>query len=99
MKHLRLIAGIAVGALLLASLVLSFAQPAPLEVARAYCLGKGMRAEDLTLLGYEWSGGVAGNHETVEFQVGGSTPHKKVQIKLRQLLYFLRWQVVDFHGE
>ena len=99
MKRLRIAAGIVIGVLFLASLGLSFTQQPPLEVARAYCISKGVRADDLALLGYRGSSGVFGNSETVEFQLKGSTPQKKLVITLRQALYFLSWQVVDFHED
>ena len=99
MKKLRLVAGIVVGVLFLASLVLSHSKQPPLEVARAYCTNKGIRADDLALLGYRGSNGLFGNNETVEFQLKGSTPQKKLVLTLRQSLYFLNWQVVDFHED
>ena len=40
-----------------------------------------------------------GNRETVEFQVKGANSLKKVMVELRQPVYFLPWQLVEFREE
>ena len=37
--------------------------------------------------------------ETVEFQVKGAKPPKKLVVELRQAVYFLSWHVVEFREE
>ena len=99
MKRNQIIAGIAIGLLLVASLGVSFLQPSPLDVARSHCSEKGVPAENLALLGYRSSGKIFANRETVEFQVKGVNPAKKVVVEVRQAAYFLPWQVVEFNEE
>src|SRR3981081_2191315 len=99
MKRNRIIAVIAIGLLLVASLVSAFFQPSPMEIARAHCSERGFQAENLALLGYRDSGTLFGKTGTVEFQVKGANPARKMVVELRQSMYFLPWQVVDFREE
>lgn len=99
MKRFRVLAGTAVGLLILASLAGSYLQPAPLAVAMTYCSDQGIQPAGLSLLGFQGSSGLLGNKETVEFLVQSSTPRKKLIVELRQSLYFLRWKVVAVHEE
>ena len=101
MKRVRVIAGVAIGLLLVASFVVSFLQPSPVDVARRHCSEKGLPVENLVGLGYRGSGGLLGfgNQETVEFQVKGADRAKKIVVELRQPAYFLPWQVVEFREE
>lgn len=55
--------------------------------------------ENLALLGYQSSGNLLAKQETVEFQVKGVDPAKKVVVELRQVAYFLPWHVVESHEE
>jgi hypothetical protein len=99
MKWGRVAAGLGI-ALLGLSLAAGFFQPSPVEVARDYCAGRGLPADKLVLRQYRGTGGLfgIGNRETVEFQVQGAAP-KKVVVELRQPVYFLAWQVVDYREE
>jgi hypothetical protein len=96
MKRVQVIAGIALGLLLVASIAVSFLQRSPVDVARSHCSEKGVPVEKLALLGYRGSGTLWAKRETVEFQVKGANPGNKVVVELRQPVYFLPWQVVDF---
>ena len=99
MKSIRVIAGIVIGLLLVASFVVSFILPSSVEVAKNYCSKRGVQAENLELLGFRSSSGLFGTRGTVEFQVKGVNPAKKVVVELRQPMYFLPWQVVEFREE
>jgi hypothetical protein len=93
MKRLRMIAGLTIGLLLLASIVAMFLQVPPAEVARSHCAQRGFQAENLVLSGYRGTGNLFGKEETVEFQIKGANPPRKVVVELRQPVYFLPWQV------
>jgi hypothetical protein len=95
MRWVRFIAGIAVGLLVAASLVASYRQPSPVDVARKHCTERGVAAETLATLGYRGSPSPVGARETVEFQVKGAKPPKKLVVELRQPVYFLPWHVVE----
>jgi hypothetical protein len=99
MKRVRITAGIAISLLLVVSLVVSFLQPSPVDAARSHCSEKGLPVENLVLLGYRGSGKLFCQQETVEFQVKGANPEKKIVVELRQPVYFLPWQVVEFREE
>ncbi|MSR79900.1 MAG: hypothetical protein EXS11_04155 [Gemmataceae bacterium] len=99
MKKLRLIAGIAIVLLLGVSVVVSFQLPAPIEVAQKVCSEKGFPAQNLALLGYRGSNGLFANWQTVEFQLKGANPAKRLVVELNQPVYFLPWQTVDFREE
>jgi len=99
MKRVRVIAEIAIGLLLVVSVVVSFLQPSPVDVARSHCSDQGVPVENLALLGFRGSGTLFGKRETVEFQVQGANPAKKMVVELRQPAYFLPWQVVAFREE
>ena len=99
MKWVRLIAWITVGLLVAASLVAWYNQPSPLDVARQHCTDHGVAAEKLAVLGYRGSPRPVGAWETVEFQVIGARPPKKLVVELRQGVYFLPWRVVEFREE
>jgi hypothetical protein len=94
-------AGIAIALLLVASFVVSFLQPSPVDVARRHYSEKGLPVENLVVLGYHGSGGLLGfgNQETIEFQVKGPGRAKKIVAELRQPAYFLPWRVVEFREE
>ena len=99
MKRVRLIVGITIGLLVVASLVASYLQPSPADVARQHCTAQGVAGEKLAILGYRgWQIPVAA-WETVEFQVRGANPPKKLVVELRQPVYFLPWKVVEFREE
>jgi hypothetical protein len=99
MKRVRLIVGITIGLLVAASLVAWYLQPSPVDVARQHCMEQGVAAEKLATLGYRGSGNLFDKRETVEFQVKGADPPKKLVVELRQPVYFLPWQVVEFREE
>jgi hypothetical protein len=101
MKRARIIAGIAIALLLGASFVVRFLQPSPVEVARGHCAQRGFQPENLVVRGFRGSGGLLGigNRETVEFEVKGANPSKKVVVELRQAVYFLPWQLLEFREE
>ena len=56
MKRTRVIIGVGVLLLLLASVAVTWLQPSAVEVARARCLSEGWRAEDLVLREYRGTG-------------------------------------------
>jgi hypothetical protein len=99
MKRVRLIAGITIGLLVAASLVAWHRQPSPVDVARQHCTEQGVAAEKLAILSYRGSQIPVGAWETVEFHVKGANPLKKLVVELRQPVYFLPWQVVEFREE
>ena len=99
MQRGRIIAGVAIGLLLLGSLVAAFLHPPALEVARGHCSEHGFQAENLAVLDYRGSGNLFCKRETVEFQVKGASPPKKLVVELHQAAYFLPWQVVELRQE
>jgi hypothetical protein len=99
MKRVRLLAGVTVCLLVVASLVAGYRQPSPVDVARRHCAEQGIAANSLTLLGYHGSGNLVGKKETVRFHLNGARPAKNLMVELRQPVYFLAWQVVDFREE
>ena len=99
MKRVRLIAGITIGLLVAASLIAWYLQPSPVDIARQRCTEQGFAAEKLAMLGYRGSQIPVGASETVEFQVKGANPPKKLVVELRQPVYFLPWQIVEFREE
>ena len=101
MKRLRVTAGIVIGLLLVLSFVVSFLQPSAVDVARVQCAERDFQGENLVLMGYRRSGGLfgIGSRETVEFQVKGAKPQKKVVVEVRQPVYFLPWQLVEIREE
>jgi hypothetical protein len=99
MKRARLIVGITACLLLAASLVAWYLQPSPVDVARRHCAGQGFADDNVALLGYQGSGGLFHNKETVRFQLRGAAPAKKLVVELWQPVYFLPWQVADFREE
>jgi hypothetical protein len=99
MKRVRFIVGVTVCFLAVASLVAWYRQPSPVDVARRHAAEQGIAAESLVLLGYEGSGNLFDRKETVQFQLPGAKPAKKLVVELRQPVYFLAWQVVDFREE
>jgi hypothetical protein len=97
----RAVAGIVV-ALLVAGLVIWCLQVTPadaVEIARRHCVEKGMNAEDLLTEQYHTTGNLFGWKATVEFQVKGSKPPKKVVVEMRRPGYSRTWQVEDFREE
>lgn len=99
MKRLRIMGATAVGLLIAASLVAAVRQPSALDVARGDCAERGFPAENLALLGYRVGGSPPDQRQTVEFQIKGADPPKKVALVLRRPVYFLPWKVVDFREE
>ena len=99
MKRVRVIIGVGVLLLLLASVAVTWLQPSAVEVARARCLSEGWRAEDLVLREYRGTGTLFNQRETVEFQVKGAQPPKTVRVELRKPVYFLGWQVMEVGEE
>jgi hypothetical protein len=101
MKRVRVISGIAIGLLLVASFVVSYLQLSAVDVARHHCSEKGLPVENLAVLAYRGSVGLLGigNEETVEFHWMGPGRAKKIVVELRQPAYFLAWQVVEFREE
>jgi hypothetical protein len=88
-----------IGLLVAASLVASYRQPSPVDVARKHCTEQGVAADTLAILSYRSSQLPVGSRETVEFYVKGAKPPKKLVVELRRPVYFLPWQVVDFREE
>jgi hypothetical protein len=99
MNRVRLIAGLTVCILVVASLVAWYLQPSPVDVARRHAAEQGIAAESLVLLGHQGSGNLLGRKEAVQFQLQGAKPAKKLVVELRQPAYFLAWQVVEFRTE
>ena len=99
MKRTRVIVGVGVLLLLLASGAVTWLQPSAVEVARARCVSEGWRAEDLVLREYRGTGTLFNQRETVEFQVKGAQPPKAVRVELRKPVCFLRWQVMEVGEE
>jgi hypothetical protein len=99
MKRVRIIAGIMIGLLVAASLVAHYLQPSPENVAEQHCTEQSVATEKLAMLGHRGSQMPVGAWETVEFQVRGTNPPKKLVVELRQPVYFLPWQVVEFREE
>lgn len=99
MKLLRLVAGITIGLLVAASLVAWYRHQSAVDVARQHCIEQGVAAEKLALHGYQASLMPVGAWKTVEFFVKGAKPPKKLVVELRQPVYFLPWQVVEFREE
>jgi hypothetical protein len=99
MKHVRVFAGIAFGLLVFASVVASYLQPSPEDVARQQCTEQGVAAEKLAILSHRGSRMPVGAWETVEFQIKGSNPPKKLVAELRQPVFFLLREVVEFREE
>src|SRR5262245_22629631 len=95
MNRTRIIVGVCIAALLIASVAAAWMQPSAVDVARARCVSDGVRAEDLALLGFEATGTLFNRQQTVEFQVKGTQPPKVVRVELHQPAYFLNWRVVD----
>lgn len=100
MKRPSPIARIAViavlGVLLVGSFVISSQLPSPVEVAKIHCSEKGIPAESLALLGFKGSSGLFANRQTVEFQIKGADPAKRLVVDLTQPVYFLPWQLLSF---
>jgi hypothetical protein len=96
MKRFRTIAGTVVCLLIVASVVASLLQPSSLEAARAQCVERGYKAENLMLKSLRDSGIFWGRTASLQFQVKDSNPPKAVVIEMQQALYFLPWQVVSF---
>src|SRR5262249_43721900 len=99
MKRVRLIVGITVCLLVLASIVAMYLQPSPVDVARQHCAEQGIAAESLVLREFHGTGTLFGKEETVRFQLKGAKPAKDLVVELRQPAYFLPWQVVNLRQE
>ena len=99
MKRARVIIGVGVLLLVLASVAVTWLQPSAVEVARTRCLSEGWRAEDLVLREYRGTGTLFNQRETVEFQVKRAQPPKTVRVELRKPVYFLGWQVMEVGEE
>ncbi|MFI5380921.1 MAG: hypothetical protein ACHRHE_16605 [Tepidisphaerales bacterium] len=99
MRRVRLIAGITIGLLVAASLVASYRQPSPVDIARRHCADRGVAAEKLSMLGHRGSRILVSAWETVEFQVKGTDPPRKLVVELRQPIYFLPWHIMHFREE
>jgi len=100
MKRIRAIAGICLGLLLVASFVVGFMRPSPIEVAKAKCVQEGWLDHDLDLMKHKGSEGWFANQIVVEFQarqVGG--PRNAIRVELRQPVYFLAWEIVEYREE
>jgi len=81
MRRAHVISWFLIG-LFLASLVAWYVQPSAVDVARRHCREQGVAGEDLALLGYRGSGHLFEMKETVEFQVKGRNPPKKLVVEL-----------------
>ena len=99
MKRARVIIGVSVLLLVLASVAVTWLQPSAVQVARVRCLSEGWRPEDLVLREYRGTGTLFNQRETVEFQVKGAQPPKAVRVELRKPVCFLRWQVMEVGEE
>ena len=98
MNKSRLIAWI-VTALVVASVVATYLQRSPSEVARAHASEHGTPGESLSLLSDVSSRPIIAASATVTFQVKGAVPLKNLVVELRRPVYFLPWQVVGFREE
>ena len=94
----RVLTSFGVALLLLGTLVAAFLQPSQVDVARAKCREQGWRAEDLVLRRVGWQGAIT-KSGVVEFQTRGARPPKTIRVTLRQPVYFLGWQVVDYQEQ
>jgi hypothetical protein len=97
----RAVAGIVL-AVFVAGLVIWCLQITPadvIEAARRHGVEKGWQAEDLVVQDYHTTGNLFGSKATVEFQVKGSKPPKKVVVELRRPGYSRTWQVEEFREE
>jgi hypothetical protein len=90
--------GIAIGLLLVTSLVAWYLQPSPLAVARQYVSEQqGIAPDELALVGHrDFSPLLFGafmSQMTVEFRVKGAEHSKKRVVDLIRYVYFLPWRV------
>src|SRR5437868_15215151 len=95
MNRGRVVAVVAVGALLATAVIAAFLYPSAVDVARGQCARQGIPTDGLAVLRYSESGNVFGKTGTVEFQMRAADPPKKVVVNLRQYAFFLPWQVVE----
>jgi hypothetical protein len=99
MKRIRLIIGIGVilivGVLVGLSFLVASRLPLPTDLAREYCAAQGIPAQNLALIRYQSSDRIFANNATVEFQVTGANPARRVVVELNQPVYFLAWQPMD----
>ena len=99
MMRSRSISRIVTGVLIAASLVASFLQHSPEEVARQHCAELGVAPDKLAMVSYQRSGLPVAASATIEFRIQGSSPPKKLVAELRQPMYFLPWHFVRFREE
>jgi hypothetical protein len=99
MKRNRLIVTLLFGLLFAAGLVVAYLQPTPMSVAQAACAERGVGADGLALLKSRRTGRLFVRHETLEFQVRGANPSKKIVVELHQWAFFLPWRVTDVREE
>lgn len=112
MKQITTVTAVSIGVLLLASLVASWLQPSPVDVARAVCmehavaqdLEKGdkvnrFRESDLMLHRLSTKGvlfGSFGQTAEVEFQQRGLDPAYGFRVRLTRPTYFLGWRYLGY---
>lgn len=99
MKTARVVLGVCIVLLVLASVLTNWSHPSAVDAARAEAVGTGRPAEDLVLLGYRGTGGLFGRREIVEFQVREVQSPNLVRVELYKPAYFLGWQVVEVREE
>ena len=95
----RRIVGLTLAVLTAVSLIVGSLQRPPEEVASAYCNEHGLTADKLALLGYRSNAMPVASRQTIEFQIKGSNPPKKLVVTLHQAIYFLPWHVVQSREE
>jgi hypothetical protein len=99
MKRNRLIVTLLFGLLFAAGLVAAYLQQEPEGVARAACAERGVGAGGLALLGYHNTGWPIAQRASIEFQVQGAKPPKKIKVELYRWTYFLPWRVENIREE
>lgn len=95
------IAVLTICSLVVASIVVWYAQSPPPAIARQYLSDQGVAsADDLELVGYQDHGVVPvfpfPKNATVEFRVKGAESRKKLEVELSRTVYFLPWHATGF---
>jgi hypothetical protein len=99
MRRFQILVGFLVVALLGVSVLAMYCVEPAMDVAKAECARRGYADKDLSLRGFRGSGGLFGMTQTIQFNVAGVNPPKKLVIDLRQSTYFLSWRVESVREE
>ena len=98
MNRGRILSGI-VTALVVASVIATYLQSSPVDVARAHVSEQGIPVESLSPLSNDSSDAIVAASASGKWQVKGAAPPKNVVVELRRPVYFLPWQVVEYRAE